>query len=320
MGSRRDNSAVDLAPDGLRDMSAHRRAENAGSTENAWRRFGAAVFDVLRHPHARIRRTQGKYGHTVTFFFPGLWMSDAELSGLRADIESVTFDRLGALPPYGVFLPGREPFNNRVVTLLYPSSSKTPSAFSAMVHCPVTIAGRKVTVVNLGLAISRRIPPDANRAKTARMLDLYVTPLLHMGVQRRLRPFWVTTITAKPKVVGALTEAFGQVYPDYRTDRHATEEEVSLARAVLQQWGHESGVPPGAGFDSTNFVIHESYDGPTDILKCSFDAQPKYHRQAANDFCRSRLDYDRGDDFMLLMRVDWRTALRPFAGKLRSLI
>jgi hypothetical protein len=282
--------------------------------------LAAMAVAALLNPHVRVFRTRARYGHAITYFFPGVWMDDAELSQLRADVESIARDRMEVLPSYGVFLPGRKPYERRIVTLLYGHTSPAPVAFSAMVHCPVRVDGKNLQAVELGLAISRPFAHGDAEPRTARLLDLYVAPLLHLFAYKLLRPLWIVTYTSKPKVVGALADAFGNAFPDYRLERSATEQEVGVARAVFEQWADEAGVPPQAEFDPRTFVVKSSLDGPAAVLRDGdFDSQPKYHVPAANELCRSRLDYARGDEFLLVVRLDLRMALRPILGRLQGL-
>ena len=56
--------------------------------------------------------------------------------------------------------------------------------------------------------------------------------------------------------------------------------------------------------------------GPSAILRRDFDELPKYPVPSANEFCRRMLDYDRGDELLMVGRVDGLTALRALLGRL----
>jgi len=258
---------------------------------------------------ARRSRTRG--GYLVTYHFPGRWMDDRELSWLRAEIERIALDRLGALPDYGVFLPGRAAFENRIVTLLYCDYASEPQAFSAMVHTPVVIGGRTQDVINLGLAVARR-----NGIAGSPLLRLYVTALFEHGILRGVRPFWIATFTSAPSAVGSIGDAFSHVYPHYAGRTPVSPMHVAIAKKIFDDWRHESGVGPDAEFDPSSFVVRKSDAGPSAILRNDFPSAPKYRVRAANEYCRRMLDYDRGDGLLMVGRAGWGTAFRSVLGRL----
>lgn len=273
----------------------------------------APVFPLgsILRPGSRVHRARVRGGRVVTYFFPGRWMEDAELDRLRADLEDIARDRLGALPVYGIFLPGRAPYDNRIVTLLYRGDKDAPVAFSAMIYCPVQSGDKAFDVMNLGLSIARR-----NAAGNGPLPPLYVRPLFHYYICRLMRPFWIVAFTARPKSVGAIADAFSDVYPHYRRSQGATPDQVGVARQIFDRWRGESGVAPSAEIDEKTFVVRASCAGPSAILRHDFDNLPKYQVPSANEFCRRMLDYDRGDELLMVGRMDGRTALRALLGRL----
>jgi hypothetical protein len=267
---------------------------------------------ILR-PGARVYGARVHGGRVVTYFFPGLWMADAELDRLRSDLEDIARDRLGALPDYGVFLPARAPYDNRIVTLLYRGDKGAPVAFSAMVHCPVRSGDRTIDVLNLGLSIARR-----SAAGNSPLPPLYVRPLFRYYIYRLMRPFWIATFTARPTVIGAIADTLSDVYPHYRRNEGPTPDQIGVARQIFDRWRDESGVAPSAEIDENTFVVRASCAGPSAILRHDFDNLPKYQVPFANEFCRRMLDYDRGDELLMVGRVDGCAALRALLGRLGS--
>lgn len=270
-------------------------------------------YGPLTRPGTRVQRMPVQDGRVVSYYFPGRWMEDAEFSVLRAEVEDLARERLGSLPGYGVFLPGRAPFENRIVTLLYRGDELKPIALSAIVHCPVVIGGKTHDVINLGLAISRR-----NAASNGPLLPLYLRPLYHYYVGRLFRPFWIATFTQKPNAFGAIADAFGDVYPHYRPGASASPLHVAVARQVFERWRGESGVGPDGAFDEQRFVVRASCAGPSAVLRQDFERLPKYRIPEANEYCRRALDYARGDELLMVGRVDTRTAWRALVRHLTT--
>ena len=119
--------------------------------------FGATdLLGAVLPRTSGVHRTRVRHGHIVTYHFPGRWMRDDELSRLRGDLERIALERLGDLPGYGVILPGREPYENRIISLLYREGMDDSQAFSAMARCPVRIDGSTKEVINLGLVVAGR--------------------------------------------------------------------------------------------------------------------------------------------------------------------
>jgi hypothetical protein len=89
-----------------------------------------------------------------------------------------------------------------------------------------------------------------------------------------------------------------------------------LARAIMKTHRHVFGVGEDATFDEARQVIQNAYTGGSDNLKKTFDDAPKHRDPRINELCRTRLDYQRGDDFLQLGRCNVRAILRFFQQKL----
>ena len=70
------------------------------------------------------------------------------------------------------------------------------------------------------------------------------------------------------------------------------------------------GVGEEAGFDEARFVITNAYTGGSDALKKTFESAPKHRKPEYNLFCERELDYQRGDDFLQIARIDLAASRR----------
>lgn len=231
-----------------------------------------------------------------TLRFPGRWMTDEQLEGLRRTIYEIASYRLDVLPEYGVFLPGREPYKNRIVTLAY--DGDRPVAFGAMVWIPVRLDRRVEPVLHLGLVVT-----TPNRLAPQLLFHMYYYPVFYVVLQRCPDPFWVSSLTMEPSIIGRVSDYFPEVLPHYRGGVRPDPLRRAIARGLMTQHGHEYGLGPEAELDEETFVVKASCRGPSESLRYSYRGAAKYTVRECNHYCRDLLDYDRGDELLQLGRA-----------------
>jgi hypothetical protein len=231
---------------------------------------------------------------------PGLWLSQTELNQLVADLRFVV---KASIPKenldYGVLTGETSAMSRAVVTIIYDRKTKEPLAFNALAYMPCLLRQKPVDVLHLGLVV---VSPT--RREGGFSWILYGLTSIMLFLRSRFRPIWVSNVTQVPAIIGKVTESFSDVYPVPNVQTKPSIDHVMLARQIMKQYRHVFGVGPDASFDEKKFVIANAYTGGSDHLKKKFtEAQP--HRRAVyNDFCQSHLNYDRGDDFLQLGRLD----------------
>jgi hypothetical protein len=77
-----------------------------------------------------------------------------------------------------------------------------------------------------------------------------------------------------------------------------------LVRQIMQQHRAVFGVGDDADFDEQKFIITNAYTGGSDHLKKKFEQAQAHRKSHYNEFCRNNLNYDRGDDFLQLGKMD----------------
>jgi hypothetical protein len=235
-----------------------------------------------------------------SWFFPGLWLSDGELHSLRKILESITLSKIQKLPAYGVYLPSREPYMNRIISVVFDRIHGVPVGFGAMVHYSMKVETKRVTVIHLGLVIT-----TTNRLGRDLLFLIYYYPLLYVLTLRRFRPFWVTSVSMEPSIIGAVSDNFGDVFPHYRQTTQPSKLKRMIAEIMVNEYGHEFGMGPRAVFDRRNFVVRGSCRGPSDYLRVDYRHSAKYIVPACNEFCESVLDYKRGDELLQVGEVSF---------------
>lgn len=248
-----------------------------------------------RHMDVRLKQSGGLQVRIMER--PGLWMDDAALAALTADLRRVARRTLAGDLTYGVFSGARERLEKTIITLVRRRDG-TPVAFNALAVMPVETDPRPVEVLHLGLVM---VDPD-ERSKSLSWV-LYGLTCFLIFMRRQFRPVWISNVTQVPAVVGMVAEMFSDVWPGPGAGRR-TLTHLLLARRIMAQHRHVFGVGPEAGFDEARFVITNAYTGGSDDLKKTFDAAPKHRDAIYNDFCAGQLDYARGDDVIQLGRMD----------------
>ncbi len=228
-----------------------------------------------------------------TWLFPGQWMSDEQLSALKSRIENFTRKRIGTLPQYGIYLTGRKAWENRIITVVNDNSSGTVKGFSAMAYCPVKINNRTYPIIHLGLVMLER-----HHALRNLLFSIYYLPLLFFSLLREFKPFWISSVSMEPPIIGLVADCFDNVYPHYSGKSMADQKKIEITQSFFANYRDEFGTGPDAVFNQNNFVIEASCRGPSEILRVDFDRAARYIARNCNEFCIKTLNYERGDELL----------------------
>ena len=234
---------------------------------------------------------------------PGRWMAPAALAALVEDVRAVARETLpdGDLN-YGVLGGDPERLKATVLTIVYDKETRRPIAFNALAWMPMTLRGRAVDVLHMGLVM---VSPQARSQGLSWIL--YGLTCFLLFARGGMRPVWISNVTQVPAVVGMVTESFAQVFPT-PDGAPQTFEHLFIARQIMRDHRHVFGVGPEAGFDETHFVITNAYTGGSDDLKKTFAQAAKHRQDKYNDLCARLLDYGRGDDFLQIGQVNMAAA------------
>lgn len=237
---------------------------------------------------------------------PGLSLSARELEALAADLRCVA---RAVLPDgdlqYGVLGGERERMENAVITLVYDARTKAPVAFNALTLMDVSLAGRPVEMLHLGLVM---VDP-ALRGRGLSDL-LYGLTCVLLFLRHQGRPVRLSNVTQVPAVFGMVAETFDQVFPSPERQSDPSFTHRTLARQIMARHRHVFGVGVDAVFDEDRSIIVNAYTGGSDDLKKTLDAAPKHRKDAYNAMCARELDYARGDDFLQIGQINMEAAGR----------
>jgi len=257
---------------------------------------------IFRAVLARDREVTVQLGPTLgatIYDRPGLWMDDAQLARLQAEIAGVAAAAIPGALAYGVFRKERAPFENRLIVVGRDLPSGRAAGFNALPWLKLRVSGRTLLVMHFGLLV---IHPDFQRRGLQGLL--YGLGAFSAFHRVRQRPLFVSNVTEVPAVFGAVCDQVVEPWPSYHATGSAPAGYREIAQAIFAQHRHEFGVGGDAVFDADRFVIQGSYTGGSDALKKAFAQAPPYRNPACNDYCRAQLDYGRGDDFLQIGKMD----------------
>jgi len=266
----------------------------------------ALFLRTLRQPFLDTRfRTSGD-SFTRIVERPGRWMAQKDLDSLSRDLCTVAGKTLpaGSLN-YGVFSADKRRMDDSIVTVVYRKQDGQPIAFNALAIMDVQHNGKLSEVLHLGLVM---VDPDVRGRGFSWVL--YGLTCVILFVRNGLRPLHVSNVTQVPAVVGMVGETFSEVYPRPGDGPPKDFAKVQLARAIMAGHRHVFGVGEDAVFDERSFVIQNAYTGGSDHLKKTFDESSRHRDEAYNGFCEERLDYQRGDDFLQIGKIDLNAVRR----------
>ena len=207
------------------------------------------------------------------------------------------------LPGYGVYLPSRAPYRNRIITLVH-APDRSPVAFSTVMFYSVAVESRVHPVFQLGLVVAD------GRSPRRIVGPVYFHPLAWLLALRGFRQYWVASASMIPNLVGIFADGFVDVFPHYRVRRPASPAARAIARRLVEDHGDEFGAGPDSRLDESTFAVSNCYADPAAPLRKTWDEVTKHPDPRCNELCRRALDYQRGDDLLQVGRVDLALLLR----------
>jgi hypothetical protein len=267
----------------------------------------------LRKPYLNILFKSDRQTYTRVIETPGLWMSPAEVTQISNDLKNVV-SKLGIGDlDYGVIGGKKEAMDRAVLTIIYDAKTNQAFAFNALSVMNCTLRGKIHRVIHLGLVV---VDPHYRAKGLSWILYGFTTFLLFL--KNRFKPIWISNVTQVPAIIGMVSESFGNVFPNPRTQSRRTYDHLVLAREILQKHRSVFGVGDEAEFNEEQFVIKNAYTGGSDNLKKTFEQAPHHRNVIYNNFCKDQLNYSRGDDFLQLGQIDLKTYYNYMAHMLPS--
>lgn len=233
---------------------------------------------------------------------PGLHLTDAQNDALLADIRRIGAKTLsGEDLDYGIFADrtANAALDRSVLTVIYDSKSKTAVGFNCMPILDIDIHGQAERVIHLGLVM---VDPDTRSRGVSSLLYGFACILLL--IRNQLRPVWISSVTQVPAVVGLVSELYSDTFSTPDKSARRSFAHLQIARRIMSDHRDAFGVGEEADFDKNRFIIRNAYTGGSDNLKKTFEEAPKHRKDKYNDLCEAELNYERGDDFLQIARLN----------------
>ncbi|MCU0600675.1 MAG: hypothetical protein MUE70_15620, partial [Desulfobacterales bacterium] len=184
---------------------------------------------------------------------PGRWMTDDEMNILYSQSAAIASDAIDKLPRYGFFKRKRDAFANRIFAVVHDMKSSQAVGFTAMVYMPFH-KGKKITpIIHLGLTMIRK-SHRGRRLQTPLFQKIFLLAMIN----QRCLSFTMTNIAASPAGIGATSDYFVDVFPNYRGSVQKTKFHQDVAEQILAGYRKEFGCSRYAVFDPETFVVRGS--------------------------------------------------------------
>ncbi len=261
-------------------------------------------LDWLRAPlkrQARFSIQKGRY-EVIVYDQPGRWMTDDQMNMLYFQLLAISSDAIDALPRYGFFTQKREAFANRIFAVVHDNACQQAVGYTAMVYLPFKHGEKIRPIIHLGLTMIRK-SYRGHRLQTPLFQKIFLLAMLN---QLRFS-FTMTNIAASPAGIGATSDYFVDVFPNYKRTVQKTKFHQDVAEQILAGYRGEFGCSRHAVFDPETFVVYGSNQakggGAAEFIKD--DPVSRYREESCNEFCRNHLDFQAGDEMFQVGKVDF---------------
>lgn len=220
---------------------------------------------------------------------PGRKYSNARLSALVTELRATAATCFATLPDYQVMAGTREELADKVLAMAWRSDGRM-AGFCSCVVLPVPGVGK---VLHLGLTCVR--PEDRGTGLTHLLTRRAVTG--HLLRHRPLGKVWVSNCAAVLSSLGSVALHFHDVYPSPQRSTSPSPTHQRIARAINSHYRHKMFVPESSTFDADSFIFRGSIK-ETVFAKEGDDSRFFHRQDSLNDFYRSLLDFERGDEVL----------------------
>ncbi len=236
----------------------------------------------------KLERDNGKY-HITFVNRPGRKYSDARLESLVKELRATASTCFDTLPDYQVMAGTREELADKVLAMAWRKDGRM-AGFCSCVVLPVAGVGK---VLHLGLTCVR--PEDRGAGLTHLLTRKAVSG--HLLRHRPLGKVWVSNCAAVLSSLGSVALHFQDVYPSPSRSEGPTITHQRIAQAIDHQYRHKMFVPESSTFDPNTFVFQGSIK-ETVFAKEGDDPRFFHRQEPINDYYRSLLDFERGDEVL----------------------
>ncbi|MDH4467747.1 MAG: hypothetical protein QE271_06785 [Bacteriovoracaceae bacterium] len=227
---------------------------------------------------------------------PGNWMELDQLKSFYEELKVVASECLDEVPNYQCLREDLRDMNRLIISVARSRDGKIVGFCSSYIfniydelilHMGLTC----VSPVARGLKLTHKL---SSKVVTCFLLNYSLT-----------KSSWISNVACVLSSLGNLANYFDQVYPSPFLQTPSIKH-IELALFIDQNLREELYVRKEAKFNSKNFIFEESVLG--NMFQKELTDKRYHHRSLLlNQFYRSLLNFERGDEVLQIGKVSWLT-------------
>jgi hypothetical protein len=234
---------------------------------------------------------------------PGLWLKHEKLQKLLDDLQQVISETIPLGLNYGVVSGDKWCLDHAAISILYDRTNHRPIGFNAFCLLEINLREQPIELLHLGLVVV-----DPRYQASGYSWVLCGLPCLLIFLRNGGRSIWISSVSQVPAALALVAKGFDNVFPSLKPGQHRSFDHLSIAKEIMNNYRHVFGVGADAEFDESAFIIRNAYNGGSQNLKKSFESSARSSDEYINAWCRTNLDYSRGDDVLQIGNMNYSVA------------
>lgn len=227
---------------------------------------------------------------------PAKWLPESKVRKLQNEITELATQCLDELPNYQCLRNDLRDMDRLIICTAKTADGKLIGFTSSYL---LEVYGE--TVLHLGLTC---VSPEARGLRLTHKLSSKVIQKF-LWTYSLTKSSWVSNVACVLSSLGNVASYFDQVYPSPFA-YSPSPKQVEIALYISQTYREELYIRPQAQFDSKNFLFKESVLGNM-FQKELGDARFHHRNPMLNQFYRSLIDFESGDEVLQIAKVSWMT-------------
>ncbi|KLO07320.1 hypothetical protein SCHPADRAFT_654528 [Schizopora paradoxa] len=226
---------------------------------------------------------------------PGLSWSPAEIRSMVVSLRSLASTCFSPLPDYQCLsLSNPHCLDDKVVVVARRLDTNEIVAFTSSLYYDVPGIGK---VFHTGLTC---IHPSARRSGFLAILFSHIVPHVLKSYPKGI---WMSNVSEVPCVLVSASEAASCVFPSLQ-ESFPSATHLLIAEKLATSYRHLINMPPEATFDMSKFVFRVVRPPGSPFRTNPFDPDVQHRKKLENDYYRSMLNKEGGDDVLQVAFLD----------------
>lgn len=240
---------------------------------------------------------------------PGKSLSEENLKKLHGEILSVARESLDEIPHYQCLTGERKEYSRVIISLARNENGKVLGFCSSYI-----LEVGKEKVLHLGLTC---VSPEARGLGLTHKLSSKVVKFYLLRYSL-LKAAWISNVACVLSSLGNVALHFENVYPS-PFKKMPSKKQKEIAQFISENYRFELYINRGAEFCDKSFVFRESVTGT--MFEKSADDKNFFHRDSElNQFYRTRINFERGDEILQIGKVSLLSIPKYFIKKTAKML